>query len=214
MDNRYTALEWAMMEGGQDVPQAVIPAFSFIQELNEARLYKGADTLRGKSAEELARIAYLMIMMLEILRHEDNKYAQQYVKDTIAYENFDAMRSNATDLHNLLAVLNNQTKFENKITINPQIAVPVLQLKRYLRDLGAGRKEKSQDRQVLKVLENYFKISDSNYKEIRRDAGDWEMVSRAGKTAVRQHIKNYLSNMSQQNDIFTHFKIVAHRNEI
>jgi hypothetical protein len=182
----------------------------FLQELKEARLYRGADTLQGKSADELAKITYAMIMILEILRHEDNKFAKKYVDDTIGYENFSAMRSNATDLHNLLSVLNNQSDYENKITVNHNISVPVLQIKRWMRDISSGHKDKGLDRTLFMKLESFFKISDSQLKQIRRSVGDWNDTSTNEKSVVRKQIKNFLQGHGQQNDLLIQIKHYIH----
>jgi hypothetical protein len=180
--------------------------FDFIQELNEARLYRGTSTLEGRSAEELAKISFLMIMMLEILRTEDNSFARKYGEQTLQYEQFDAMRSNATDLHNLLAVLNNQDKYDERITVNHKISVPVLQLRRYLRDISNKRKDRGLDRSLFIKLEDFFKISDSNIRQIRRFVGDWYDVSNNEKANVRKQIKNMLQGYGQQNDLLIQFK--------
>lgn len=180
--------------------------FDFIQELNEARLYRGTSTLQGRSAEELAKISFLMIMMLEILRTEDAKFAVKYADQTLQYEQFEAMRTSATDLHNLLAVLNNQDDFEERITVNHNISVPVLQLRRYLRDISNKRKDRGLDRGLFIKLETFFKISDSTIKQIRRFVGDWHDVSNNEKADTRKQIKNMLQGYGQQNDLLIQFK--------
>jgi hypothetical protein len=182
----------------------------FIQELNEARLYRGASTLEGRSAEELAKITYMMIMMLEILRTEDPTFVKKYVEDTLGYENFESMRSTATDLHNLLAVLNKQDKYADRIRVNHNISVPVLQLKRYLRDITANQKDRGLDRTLFMKLENFFKISDSQVKQTRRFVGDWADVSPNEKATVRKQIKNFLQAYGQQNDLLIQFKRTIH----
>lgn len=178
----------------------------FLHEISEARLFKNKDTLYGKSAEELATFAYLMIMMLEILRNTDKDYAKKYAINCLAYENFDGMRANASDLHNVLAVLNHQDKYEGKLTPNANISVPALQIKRYLRDIENGRKEPSTDRQLFMTVETYFKLKDSRLKQMRRDVGDWHLNSDAEKATIQKTIKNYMSTMTLSSDIFAHFK--------
>jgi hypothetical protein len=182
----------------------------FIQELNEARMYRGTDTLKGKKADDLAKVAFLMIMMLEILRDLDADFVKKYAYETMSYDNFEHMRSNATDLHNLLVVLSNQTNFEDKIKVNPKISAPILQLKRYLRDLTNHSKDHSQDRQMFMKLEGFFNISDSIVKHIRRSVGDWATCSHTEKQDICRYIKNALQNQNQQNDLFTQFKNKTH----
>jgi FAD/FMN-containing dehydrogenase len=206
MDNRYTAMEWAAMEGGNEVAPRPVAKFSFLDELTEAKMYRGRDTLSGKTADDLAKVAYLMIMMLEILRTEDKEFTKSYVRNTMWAENFTAMRSNASDLHNILAVLANQDKFQDKIKVNHNISVPVLQLRRYLRDIEGNRKELSLDRSLFKSLEGFLKISDSACKEVRRTVGDWHSAGDTEKSTIRHQIKNLLQPSNQQNDLLTQFR--------
>lgn len=180
--------------------------FEFIEELTEARMYKGRDTLHGKTAAELAKVAYLMFMMLEILRTEDAEFAKKYVKETNWAENFSAMRTNLSDLHNLLAVLNNQDKFSDKITVDHSIAVPTLQIRRYMRDIEDNRKQRGLDRSFFKSLEDFLKIGDSQCKEARRAVADWHAAGDTEKGTIRRLIKNVLQPTNQQNDLLTQFR--------
>ena len=183
----------------------------FIEELTEARLYRNGDSLRGKKVEDLAKSAYLMIMMLEILRYESKEFARHYARDTIAYEEFKSMRSSATDLHNILTVLKNQSNFSGKIIIDPAINIPTLQLKRYLKDISEDRDNVSADRLLFKSLETFLKISNSTYKSLRRDIIDWDVLSKSGKTSTRNIIKNQMNNFGMQNDLLLKFKDVAQK---
>lgn len=180
--------------------------FDFIQEINEARIYKNGDTLKGKTADDLAVGVFLMIMMLEILRNIDKDYAKKYAIQTIGYENFTSMRGSASDLHNLLAVLANQEDYKDKIETNSKINVPVLQLRRYLRDIENDRKDISLDRQLFLKLEQFLNIKNSSFRQIRRNVADWRLNSTAEKTLIRRNIKNYLNNYNQQTDILVYFR--------
>jgi len=206
MEQKYTALEWATMEGGQEVAKPTAPAFAFLQELTEARMYRGRDTLRGKTADELGRVAYLMIMMLEILRTEDKSFAKKYSLNTLGAANFVGLRNSASDLHNILAVLNNQGSYADRIITNSNISVPTLQIRRYLRDIENDRKQIGLDRSFFKKLDEYFKISDSSLKEIRRVAADWHYASSTEKGTIRRQIKNLLQATNHQNDLLIHFR--------
>jgi hypothetical protein len=207
MENRYTAAEWAAMEGGQEV---AAPATSiklpFLQELVEARMYRNASTLSGKTAKELARVAYLMFMMLEILRHEDKQFAKRYSVETMWYDNFASMKSTASDLHNVLAVLSNQDKYAGKIKTDATIAVPILQIRKYLRDIENDRKEKGVDRALFKTLSEFLKVSDSDLRELRMYVADWDQTSITEKRKLRLQIKNLLQATNHQNDLLIQFR--------
>lgn len=178
----------------------------FIQELTESRMYKGSDTLRGKSASELAKATYLMILILEILRKEDIKYAQDYAQKTLAYDDFDHMRTNATDLHNLISVLTHQDAYASRMKEDKRISMPTLQTKRHLRDMIRGVYVKQMVLQYLMSVEKFLKIDDSLLKQMRRQVGEWQVISDREKREVKRKIKSVLAGMNQWNDIYTHFK--------
>ena len=180
--------------------------FDFIQEISEARLYRNGETLKGKTAEDIAKITFLTIMMLEILRTVDGSYTKKYAADTLPFQNFTAMRPSATDLHNLLSVLAEQDKYAGKIAVNHEISVPELQIRRWLRDIENGKKDVSLDRQLFLKLETYFRIKDSTLRNIRRDVADWSIASHSEKEAAINLIKQMANRLSQQSDLYQHFK--------
>ena len=178
----------------------------FINELAESRIYRNADGLKGKSAEDIAKIAYLTVMMLEVLRFQDKSSAKSYAQKTLPFQQFQGMRTSATDLHNLLVALASQDEYENKIKTNYNINVPTLQFKRYLRDVDNGYKNIPMDRNFFLELERYFKISDSNLKGIRRHVMDWHRTSDSEKVVVVRKIKQLANAITIQNDLYQIFK--------
>jgi hypothetical protein len=206
MEQKYTASEWAAMEGVEEVAKPTAPAFSFLQELTEARMYRNTTTLSGKKATELAKVAFLMFMMLEILRHEDKSFAKRYSLDSMWYDNFASLKSSSTDLHNVLSVLANQSKYADKITTDFTIAVPTLQIRKYLRDIENDRKDRGWDRAFFKTLSEFLKITDADLKEMRIWVGDWLHASATEKRKLRLQIKNLLQATNHQNDLLVHFR--------
>jgi hypothetical protein len=180
--------------------------FSFIKELTEARMFRNRDSLGSKTAADLAKISFLSLLALEIMRTLNPSYAKKYAIDTISYENFKSMRNNANDLYNLLSVLNNQTDYAGKIQSDPTVSIPALQIKRYLRDIENTRKDKSLDRQFFYKLESFLRITDSEYKELRRNVVDWNMNSSAEKRNVIRSIKHEMNKLSLQLDLLQQFK--------
>jgi len=178
----------------------------FIQELVEARLYKGESTLKGKTAKEIASIVFLMIMTLEILRHESPSYAKKYVENTFQFGEFNSMRSVMSDLGNLLAVLSNQKDYDNTIKADFGINIPFLQLKRYLMDMKNGNKTSSVDKTFFLKLEDFLKVNESLHKTIRRYVTNWDTTQAAEKKNVVEIIKREFNTRSNYNDIYLHLK--------
>lgn len=181
----------------------------FIQELTEARMFRGRETLANKSVNDIAKIVFLTLLIVEILRTLKPAVAKKYGLETLSYENFKTMRNNATDLHNLLAVLNNQNDYAGRIQPDTNVSIPALQIRRYLRDLEYDKKEKAVDRQFFYKLESFLKISDSEYKELRRSVVDWEMNSAVEKRKIMRTIKQDLNKLALQLDILQQFKTLT-----
>lgn len=193
----------------------------FIQEIAEARIYKNGETLKGKTIEDIAKITFLTIMMLEIIRCKNPSVASSYANNTQPYQSFDSMRTSASDLHNLLVVIANQDKFQDKLASNKKysstwpftqstlphpITLPELQTRRYLKDVVNSRKEIALDRSYFKTLEDYLQIKDSNLRNIRRNVADWGLNSQSDKNSTINIIKQLANSLSQQNDVYQLFK--------
>jgi hypothetical protein len=207
MEQRYTAAEWEVMTVEQEVAAPVLSTkLPFLQELVEARMYRNTSTLSGKTASELANVAYLMFMMLEILRYEENSFAKRYSIETMWYDNFSSMKSSASDLHNVLAILSNQGDYKDKIKVDAGISVPNLQIRKYLRDIENDRKEKGWDRAFFKTLGEFLKITSSDLKQMRMYVADWTANSITEKRKIKLAIKNALQATNHQNDLLVHFR--------
>lgn len=179
---------------------------NFIQELTEARMYRGTDTLSGKSADEIAEIVYVMFLVLEILRKEDPSKAFSYAKETTYYTDFATMRNGSSDLHNLLAVLSNQERYEDKIKTSGYISVPMMQTKKYFRDFENRRYDPSIVRTFILRLEGFLNIRESWMKQARRTILFWDISSDGEKQKIKQQIRNFFQRTSFNNDLYVYYK--------
>ena len=68
MDKRYTALEWALMEGGHEVPPSSDKPFSFLQDIFESRMTKDDGNSQKLTYSDCCERLYLMLLVLETLR--------------------------------------------------------------------------------------------------------------------------------------------------
>ena len=92
-------------------------AFEFLrEELTEARYIRRPNEVTGASGFDLSEDFYEHLLALQQMRYESPAWAQKYAKDTLRYMNFSQVRTGATDLHNLAAILGNPSKFKDKVT--------------------------------------------------------------------------------------------------
>lgn len=179
----------------------------FLQELVEARLFTDANTVKGKSVEDLASIVYLMIMMLEIIRHTNHSFAADYANKTLAYNTYENMHYAGTDLGNLLAVLNNQDTFKGQVKPAKGVAIPLFQINRYLQACKGSSFNHNEDATFFYRLEDYLKLySSGTFRQLRRDIGDWARLTYAEKTRIVMLLRREFDSRASSCDLYLWFR--------
>lgn len=178
----------------------------FLQELAEARLFYVAKDIKGMSATEIADIIYLTIMMLEVIRQSNPAWPANYASQTMAYKTYENMHYSGTDLGNLLAVLNNQDTFSGNLKPNPSVSIPLFQINRYLDALRSRNISKSDNAVFFYRLEEYLKLNNGTFRQMRRDIGNWDELSHADRTRLIQMLRRELDNRASSIDVYFWFK--------
>jgi hypothetical protein len=175
--------------------------FAFIQqELVESRLFPYPESLKGRSAYELGALLFASILALEMMRHEYESKAWTYVQHTMAFKDFDKMRSGSTDLANLIAVMSNQDHYSDDFTTNVSVYLPLLQTKTYLRTFSNFTP--NQVRQFLLQLDNDLLISDPSLHQARRIVSSWKDSDSLQKTMAWSSLSREFNRHGKQIDIF------------
>jgi hypothetical protein len=179
----------------------------FLQELTEARMFFGPDDVKGRSAEDIAEVIYLIIMMLQVIRYFKPSWSSNYASQTLSYNTYESMHYSGTDLGNLLAVLNNQDTFKSSIKVNGKLNIPLFQINRYLQAVRGTQDSAGEDAVFFYRLEDYLKLySKGNFRRLRRDIGDWQNLSHADKARIVLLLRNEFDKKSSSCDIYLWFK--------
>lgn len=180
---------------------------NIFQELKESKMFGSADTLDGKKSSQLADMAYLMMLMLELQRKDmDKKWAKQYAEDTIRANDFESMKFNCSDLHNLLSVLNHLDVYEGRVKVDRRVSVPVFGLWRYFREVASGdNKDSMQDRNLFSKLESELGINDAQLKNLRRTILYWGDADSSERKIVYDNMKRMLNKNGYKSDIAMYF---------
>lgn len=179
----------------------------FITELTEARMFYDGKDLKGRSAEDIAGLAYLIIMLLQIIRYDYPSQAKSYASDTARYKQYETMHYSATDLSNLLAVLNNQENFDDKIKANTSISIPLFAINRYIDDVRSGSIDRNSDASFFYRLEDFLRLyHHSVFRKLRRDVGDWSNLTQSNKTQVINLIRREFDSKGSSIDLYLWFK--------
>jgi hypothetical protein len=180
---------------------------SFIADLTEARMFQGIDDLKGKTAENIADVIYLIIMLLEIIRANKPEWAANYASQTLQYNTYDNMHYSGTDLANLLAVLNRQDTFKATLKVNAELNIPLFQINRYLNAVKGRNDSSSDDATFFYRLEDYLKLySKPVFRRLRRDIGQWNKLSYADKVRIIQMLRQEFDKRASTTDIYLWFK--------
>ena len=161
----------------------------FLQYVAEGRVIRKQSDLNRYTFHEITERIYLSFLTLALLKNfsQTRGFAKTYSTQTLTYGSFDRVRSSGNDLYNMLAVVAGDPEIVQKLA-NPNAAmamrqrqtVPVLAVRRYLRDL-------KNDYQFLTSLETALGISNPDYKNLRRTISDYASLDSRRKqvTATR-----------------------------
>ena len=176
----------------------------FLQYVAEGRVVRRQSDLERYTFQEITERIYLSFLTLSLLKNfsQTQSFVKSYSAQTLNYGSFDRVRTTANDLYNMLAVVAGDPdivqKLANKnqaMALRQRQSVPVLAIRRYLRDL-------KNDYRFLTQLESALDIRNPDYKNLRRTISDY--VSLDGKrkqvTATRllQALKAKLSGTDLQ----------------
>lgn len=180
----------------------------FVDSLVEARMFFGPKDLKNMSADEIASIVFIMIMMLEVIRAQDKTWAANYASQTLKYNTYENMQYSATDLGNLLAVLNNQDTFSAYIKTSSGVSIPLYQINRYLRGVDSKSiSGHSDDVTFFWRLEDYLKLySKSTLRQIRRDVGNWNDLTYKDRLQLIQILRREMDRQCSSVDMYLWFK--------
>lgn len=150
----------------------------FLKYVSEGRVVRRQSDLQRYTFQEITERVYLAVLTLTLLKNfpQTQGFVKQYANDTLAYGSFDRVRTTSNDLHNMLAVIAGDPEITKKLSnknaamaIRQRQTVPVLALRRYLRDFRGSYS-------FLTKLETALGISNLDYKNLRRAISDYPQL--------------------------------------
>ena len=196
----------------------------FIKELHEARLTRQGGALKTLTYTDCCERAYLTMLILEVLRKFPNMaaYAHGYAKKTSGHDNYNHFRMSSTDLYNFIYFIVGDKDALDKLKdpgaasiMRRSTQFPLMAFNRYVSKLkmgGAGNAQ--QDQQTFINIESALKITNSDYKAVRRNVFSFSSLSSNSKKqlvtrlllAARAKLRNsdiiqYLEELSVERDL-------------
>lgn len=174
----------------------------FIKDLHEAKALR---TQRGLSldAEQVAENIYLNILSLQAMRFDPSSAAtaKEYARRTMQYQDFNNIRTTATDLHNWVAVFNHPDRYADQIGPVGRASMPIMQFKTYLRNVATGKHDPNFDKQFLMSLERKLGIRNSQYSSVRRLLSDWNRLYGSERKQSATRLQQALRAKSPKSDL-------------
>ena len=164
----------------------------FIKELEEARLTRNASNVKSLTYSDCCERAYLTLLILELLRNypKSKRQAQLYATKTLEKDDYSQFRAFGTDLYNFLYfIMGDEDAFKrlrdpgSAKRLRQNTTLPHLSLNRYLRALKSNTTP-SNVQAFLMQLESALHISNTDYKLVRRNIGNFQRLSPKDKQDV------------------------------
>lgn len=195
--------------------------FELIRGLQENRLLRLSKP-SNYNARDIADLAFLYLVTLHLLRceFETAPFAQKYAAQTNARGGFTQADPANTDLYQFLHILANPTgnlasslgNHEANELFWPTMSFSSALVRQLLADIAKrGAYDTKMARRILLKLEQQLHISNSNYKSMRRLAGEWDTgdIDTHQKQLVVTRMLQALRARARQGDILHQLELLA-----
>jgi len=216
MTDKFTAAEWAAMEGGHAIEDVELPSepFSFLKDIHEARLTKDNGSSQKLTYFDCGERLYLTLLALEMMRRYNDSapFVKSYANKTRGFELYKFYRIMGTDLYNLIYFLVGDDSAQKKlkdpvaaIKLKKETKLPILDLNRYINQIANGTEPKLVSSLMIK-LEGVLKIVNTDYKSIRRYLADWDRITRQDKRVAATRLIYAIRAKLRNSDITSDFE--------
>lgn len=222
MSEKYTAMEWALMEGGNELPEPKPESFSFLKELSEARMTRNDSNLRVLTYTDCCERAYLSMLILQLMRYYP-KYegiAAAYAKRTDD-PHFDKFKPFKTDLYNFIYFITGDKDAFARLK-DPDTALRQsqrtffsrLHFNRFIVKLKTASDQKRSDQEAFIKLESGLNITNSDYKSIRRGLFSWDKLTRDQQENVVTRLLFAARAKLRSSDLIDDFEALAAQKDL
>ena len=217
MSEKYTAAQWAEIEGGHEMTPDSEEAFSFLKDLHESRMTKDNGSSQRLTYTDCGERMYLMLLVFETMRnYPDFKgYVQRYSKKTIGFDLYKFYRIMGTDLYNFIYFLVGDDSAQDKLKdpdkaklLKKNTKLPIAAINRYLRALAQGANPITPGK-MLMAIEGALNISNTDYKAIRRNIANFPRLTKAEKRLVSTRLIFAVRAKLRSSDIIEHLEALA-----
>jgi hypothetical protein len=156
----------------------------FLQELEEARMTRNGNNMKVLTYADCCERLYLTLLVLDLMSQVP--LATSVVRDYCRKSkdnDYQRFKISGTDLYNFVYFVNGDERAIGKLKdpgaakrSRANTSLPLQYLNAYLQNLSSGTRP-SGTTQFFVKLENILKISNTDYKTIRRNISDWNSLN-------------------------------------
>jgi hypothetical protein len=217
MTDKFSAAQWAEIEGGHEVTPVQEESYSFLRDLHESRMTKDNGNAKKLTYTDCGERMYLTLLALETMRqYPDFKaYVQRYAKKTAGFEQYKMYRIMGTDLYNFTYFLVGDSGAQDKLK-DPESAkrmrastkLPTSAINRYINTIAQG-KTPVQVNNLFQAIESAIKVTNSDYKSIRRNLMNFARLTKAEKRLISTRLIFAVRAKLRSSDIIEDFEKFA-----
>lgn len=218
MTNKYTAAEWAAMEGGHSIEPSN-NGLEFMQSLGEARMYKTKNQIKAEGARGITDHLFVSLLSLYAMSN-DYKYApvaSKYAKRTIERGGFNNPAPSGTDLYQTLYTIgkpNGLLGGEKDDLLLNKVKLDQRKIRQFLKGVETGRMTPGQAQAFFFKLERDLAIQDPKLRAARRLAQNWTQLTTQQQQLVMTQLNMYYRQHARRSDIFPIFTQFAKDNNL
>jgi len=190
---------------------------NFLTELHEARMTRNTSDNSKLSYTDCCERLYLTLLILDLLR----KFPQfapvtaGYATKTTEHTNYDHFRMHNTDLYNLIhfvagddEAMKKLKSYESARALRAKTHLPLLGLNRWLLSV---KNNQNTSNDVIIRIETALKITNTDYKTIRRATTNWDRLGQADKKKWVTKLLLASRAKLRNSDIIVHLEALANQ---
>jgi len=189
----------------------------FIKDLHESRMTKDNGSSQRLTYTDCGERMYLILLALETMRQfsQFRLPVQRYCKKTAGFESYKYYRIMGTDLYNFVYFLVGNDSAQRKlkdpdsaIELKKKTRLPVASINRYINSV-AQNKEPALITKLFVEIESSLKITNSDYKNIRRGLNDFAGLNLQERKLLVTRLIFAVRAKLRSSDIITDFEQFA-----
>ena len=203
---KYTANEWAQIEGGHTFNESNDSKLQLVHELTESRLFRNKKIASSVNIDDAANLAFVQMMMLNVFNKDYDfaPLASEYASRTGAFKSFDYFRTSGTDLYialnRLMGKDQDYSSDKDKVAMS-RIGVKKADVMRYLNHIGTNKSNASFEKSMLMRLERQLNVQDGMLKSMRRLVGDWDNLNQNQRALVVTRMAQYMRSSAMRSEL-------------